>query len=191
MFKNVRPWLRYIEGTDGAQANAAATDAGQNDAADTADKSGGDRSDGGDSTVAEPDARADKETETKPESESKPAAEAEKVDDKQPDVAAILAELKKMQSEVGDLKAARAQEAEAKRAAEAESVAKEHGLPPSLASRLQGKSREELAADAKVLAQALGARATDPTQGKGGGGGGTGMKLSDAIASRIFSAGLK
>ena len=104
---------------------------------------------------------------------------------------AIDSMFKQMKAEMGELKAAREQEAEAKRAAEAESVAKEHGLPPSLASRLQGASREELAADAKVLAQALGARATDPTQGKGGGGGGVGRKLSDVVASRIFSAGLK
>jgi hypothetical protein len=84
----------------------------------------------------------------------------------------------------------RAEDAEAKVAAlnreklvaEAAAAAK---LPPAMADRLRGETKEELAADAKAMAESLGfdRSAVDPSQGKGSSGPMTHHSLADALSA--------
>lgn len=63
-------------------------------------------------------------------------------------------------------------------------VAVNKGIPPELASRLQGATTEELEADADTLLSmvAPGARGMRPNPAQGTSGGGTGPSLDDQIA---------
>lgn len=195
MFKNVRPWLRFIEGATGGAGPAGGSASG--DAGGDAASSGGQGDKGGD---GDGDGSSDEEDDPEPKPESKqesasdssseppaPSGQADEKEDTEEIISAVS--FKQLQAEVAALKEQNAKQEAEKLAAEAKDVAKSHGLPEGMADRLKGKTREELEADAKSLAQVLGARATDPTQGQGGTGGAR-RSLGDVIAARIAAAGL-
>ena len=88
------------------------------------------------------------------------------------------ADLKTAQDRVAALEA---QIAEQQRQAAVAEALKTAGLPADLAGRLQGSTPEELAADAKALAAALGEPPVDPSQGHHAGGRATPRSLTDAL----------
>lgn len=169
-----RPWLRYLEGTEGAQAGGDGTPGvgdptPQGGEPQGSQQQAGDRGSQDDDTSAgadEPEEGVEKSTEPTPEptvSEPTPKV-GEKADTTGRD-----AELAELKAQVELLtKAHEAQKAE-QRTALTVDVAKEVGLPESLARRLEGETREQLLADARALAKDLSIRVTDPTQGKSGG----------------------
>ena len=88
------------------------------------------------------------------------------------------ADLKTAQDRVAVLEA---QIAEQQRQAVVAAALKTAGLPADLAGRLQGSTPEELAADAKALAAALGEPPVDPSQGQHAGGKATPRSLTEAL----------
>ena len=88
------------------------------------------------------------------------------------------ADLKTAQDRVAALEA---QIAEQQRQAAVAEALKTVGLPADLAGRLQGSTPEELAADAKALAAALGELPVDPSQGQHAGGKMTPRSLTEAL----------
>lgn len=169
----LRPWLRYLEGTDGIQSGGTGeggTDAVSADGEDTghSDENGSASDDGGkgdDEGDVDEDPPHSSSRQT-----SEPAPKGEKADqDQSPEVVALKAQLEAQQKALDTLLAAHEAAAEKERVALATTVAKQFGLPDSLAGRLDGETREQLEADAKALAKDLGYRVTDPTQGMSGG----------------------
>ena len=90
----------------------------------------------------------------------------------------IAADLKTAQDRVAALEA---QIAEQHRQAAVAKALKTVGLPADLAGRLQGSTPEELAADAKALAAALGELPVDPSQGQHAGGKPAPRSLTEAL----------
>ena len=90
----------------------------------------------------------------------------------------IAADLKTAQDRVAALEA---QIAEQHRQAAVAKALKTVGLPADLAGRLQGSTPEELAADAKALAAALGELPVDPSQGHHAGGKPAPRSLTEAL----------
>ena len=88
------------------------------------------------------------------------------------------ADLKTAQDRVAALEA---QIAEQHRQAAVAKALKTVGLPADLAGRLQGLTPEELAADAKALAAALGEPPVDPSQGQHAGGKPAPRSLTEAL----------
>lgn len=88
------------------------------------------------------------------------------------------ADLKTAQDRVAALEA---QIAEQQRQAAVAAALKTAGLPADLAGRLQGSTPEELAADAKALAAALGEPPVDPSQGQHAGGKPAPRSLTEAL----------
>lgn len=88
------------------------------------------------------------------------------------------ADLKTAQDRVAALEA---QIAEQQRQAAVAEALKTAGLPADLAGRLQGSTPEELAADARALAAALGEPPIDPSQGQHSGGKMTHRSLTEAL----------
>jgi len=88
------------------------------------------------------------------------------------------ADLKTAQDRVAALEAQIAEQQHQAAVAEALKTA---GLPADLAGRLQGSTPEELAADAKALAAALGELPVDPSQGQHAGGKMTPRSLTEAL----------
>lgn len=88
------------------------------------------------------------------------------------------ADLKTAQDRVAALEA---QIAEQQRQSAVAEALKTAGLPADLAGRLQGSTPEELAADAKALAAALGEPPVDPSQGHHAGGRATPRSLTEAL----------
>ena len=88
------------------------------------------------------------------------------------------ADLKTAQDRVAALEA---QIAEQQRQAAVAEALKTAGLPADLAGRLQGSTPEELAADAKALAAALGEPPVDPSQGHHAGGKPAPRSLTEAL----------
>ena len=88
------------------------------------------------------------------------------------------ADLKTAQDRVAVLEA---QIAEHQRQAAVAEALKTAGLSANLAGRLQGSTLEELAADAKALAAALGEPPVDPSQGHHAGGRATPRSLTEAL----------
>lgn len=88
------------------------------------------------------------------------------------------ADLKTAQDRVAALEA---QIAEQHRQAAVAKALKTAGLPADLAGRLQGSTPEELAADAKALAAALGELPVDPSQGHHAGGKPAPRSLTEAL----------
>jgi len=88
------------------------------------------------------------------------------------------ADLKTAQDRVAALEA---QIAEQHRQAAVAKALKTVGLPADLAGRLQGSTPEELAADAKALAAALGEPPVDPSQGQHAGGKPAPRSLTEAL----------
>lgn len=88
------------------------------------------------------------------------------------------ADLKTAQDRVAALEA---QIAEQHRQAAVAKALKTVGLPADLAGRLQGSTPEELAADAKALAAALGELPVDPSQGQHAGGKPAPRSLTEAL----------
>ena len=88
------------------------------------------------------------------------------------------ADLKTAQDRVAALEA---QIAEQQRQAAVAEALKTAGLPADLAGRLQGSTPEELAADARALAAALGEPPIDPSQGQHSGGKMTPRSLTEAL----------
>lgn len=88
------------------------------------------------------------------------------------------ADLKTAQDRVAALEA---QIAEQHRQAAVAKALKTVGLPADLAGRLQGSTPEELVADAKALAAALGEPPVDPSQGHHAGGKTTPRSLTEAL----------
>ena len=91
------------------------------------------------------------------------------------------ADLKTAQDRVAALEA---QIAEQQRQAAVAEALKTVGLPADLAGRLQGSTPEELAADAKALAAALGEPPVDPSQGQHAGGKPAPRSLTEALRNR-------
>lgn len=218
MPKHTRPWLRFIEGTEGGQAGNGVSDGGSGTGA-AGDDSGagktggdhgsGDRGSGDDDNGGQGDNPGDngkpgdagddggKNPDAKPgQKQSEPTPEPHKAGDKADSegtdqVAALQAKIAEMEQTVATLSASHAKAAEEKHAQLTEEVAKKAGLPEGMASRLQGETQEQLEADAKKLAQTLGFRVVDPTQGAGAGGGGRARSMTAAIQAKIAEAGLK
>lgn len=193
MYKKTRPWLRFIEGTEGAVGAATSAPSGS-------EESGEGNTNGGqaptptlDAPSAEGTAHETEESQNPApaqEPTSEPAPEGEKADDgelTQDELTALVLEMKENLKQVNEERAQAAAEA---RAGMAKDIAKNLGLPESLAGRINGANREEMEKDAKELAQIFGARATDPTQGKGGEGSPQ-LRMRDVIAARIAATGLK
>lgn len=88
------------------------------------------------------------------------------------------ADLKTAQDRVAALEA---QIAEQQRQAAVAEALKTAGLSADLAGRIQGSTPEELAADAKALAAALGEPPVDPSQGHHAGGRATPRSLTEAL----------
>lgn len=88
------------------------------------------------------------------------------------------ADLKTAQDRVAALEA---QIADQQRQAAVAEALKTAGLPADLAGRLQGSTPEELVADAKALAAALGEPPVDPSQGHHAGGKTTPRSLTEAL----------
>lgn len=88
------------------------------------------------------------------------------------------ADLKTAQARVAALEA---QIADQQRQAAVAEALKTAGLPADLAGRLQGSTPEELVADAKALAAALGEPPVDPSQGQHAGGKTTPRSLTEAL----------
>lgn len=88
------------------------------------------------------------------------------------------ADLKTAQDRVAALEA---QIAEQQRQAAVAEALKTAGLSADLAGRLQGSTPEELVADAKALAAALGEPPVDPSQGHHAGGRATPRSLTEAL----------
>lgn len=88
------------------------------------------------------------------------------------------ADLKTAQDRVAALEAQIAEQQHQAAVAEALKTA---GLPADLAGRLQGSTPEELAADAKALAAALGEPPVDPSQGQHAGGKPAPRSLTEAL----------
>lgn len=215
MPKHMRPWLRAIEGAGagGSGGSTGGEPAGGNGGTGgqganngegqgsgdgkSGDRGSGDEGKGGDgdkSGEGEPPAQKNTPPEPAPKSEPtpKPNEAGEKADaGDSAEVASLKAELAEMKETLGTLTEAHQKDAEEKRAKLTEDVAKSAGLPESMASRLQGDTQEQLEADAKKLAQELGFRVVDPTQGAGAGNGGRPTTMADAIKARIAAAGLK
>lgn len=170
-----RPWLRYLEGTDGAQAGVAGTPAAGDPAPQGGEPQGssqqaGDRGnqDGTPAAAEEPEGEEGVEKSTASTPEPVVSEPTPKVGEKA-DTADRDDELAELKAQVELLtKAHEAHEAE-QRTALTVDVANEVGLPESLARRLEGETREQLLADARALAKDLSIRVTDPTQGKSGG----------------------
>ena len=172
MWKNTRPWLRYIEGIDGAQAGSGGTPAPPEpqQPAPAQPEKGGDQN-GDKSSGDEPPAPAPEPVVTPPEpaGDSEPPANAAKPDtDDSRDT-----ELEAMRQQLKELSEWRDKEVARARDAMAADVAKAAGLPDVFASRLRGDSREQLEADAKEIAAVIGQvssrGAVDPSQGRSGG----------------------
>lgn len=88
------------------------------------------------------------------------------------------ADLKTAQDRVAALEA---QIAEHQRQAAVAEALKTAGLSADLAGRIQGSTSEELVADAKALAAALGEPPVDPSQGQHAGGKATPRSLTEAL----------
>lgn len=188
MNKKTRPWLRFIEGP--TEDAAVPTGGDATDVVTDSDAKSEATAQGPPAVKEEPNEEeeaSDTAASEKPQSE--PAPEGEKAD-AELSQAQLIEIVKQLQAEIKEANQERAQAAEEKRLAVAADVVKSLGLPDALASRVSGSTREEMETDAKELAKIFGARATDPTQGKGGGKSAQ-SRMFDAIAARVAAAGLK
>ncbi len=194
MFTNHRPWLRHIvepsdeggaaalttpeapapssedhSGEDsGTDPPAGGSDAGGQGDADSGDAAGADNTDALSTVTAERDALAAQVEEFK---------------------RAQMTESEKVTAD-RDAAVKRAEDAEAKIAALnreklVAAAAASANLPASMADRLRGETPEELAADAKALAETIGydRGPVDPSQGKGTSGGTAHRSLGDALSA--------
>lgn len=193
-----RPWLRFLEGPNaagpGATNNDPAPTATNNGAApgdgDRGDQDGGNGNDGSGENNDGNDDGADGDGEDPKGRGSKEAvlADLARERDKRQAAEARLAELEAAEKErqregmteaekaMADLEALRSEHAEAvaKLAAieherQRAAVAAELQIPAAMAGRIQGETPEEMRADAKKLAEALGPYSgpSDPSQGHG------------------------
>lgn len=198
---NVRPWLRFIEGTEGGQAgrdggqqNQGGTGA-QGGAGDAEKNTGGDQGAGdrgnGDGDDISPAAQRILDAVQAQAKASEPAPK-DKSGDKAdgPTLEQLLEQMNEQQKVIDQLKESRSKDEQEKRDALAVKVAKAAKLPETMASRLTGETQEQLEADAKELAKSLGAFVVDPAQGQGGGKS-TSMTMDQAVAAKIAAAGLK
>ncbi|OKX85125.1 hypothetical protein [Corynebacterium glutamicum] len=196
IFGHSRPWLRYLEGTEGNQAGGsggqdagASTDAGAGDAAKVTggDQGSGDRGDQDGSDAAARLTAAVQAQAKASEPDFKPESKAEGKKS-EPTMAELMDMLQEQQKTITTLQQASVADAAEKRAALAVEVAKAAKLPESMATRLAGNTREQLEADATELAKSLGTFVRDPAQGQGAGTT-TGMSMTDSI--NAFYAGKK
>lgn len=204
MFNHVRPWLRFIEGTEGSQAGQGDTPDNTGAEPDQENTENRYSTEEGDGEAAkkllddyirssiDETSRAQRDEDKKG---SEPAQESEKADTKPSQDSDInVDELKKQlaatQKTVEELQAWKAQGEAQERVALTTEIAKSLGLPEELAGRLQGDTREQLEEDAKELSRVLGSRHVDPTQGRSTSKQ-SGMTVSDAIAAKLEAAGLK
>lgn len=163
-----RPWLRFF--TDAGDGSGGAGGGTGNGDGDQGTGTGTGQSDsGGDEKLGEAGLRA-----LQAERAARAAAEKTAAD--------ALAKVQEMENaKLSDLERAQNEAAAAKAAAEQATatalryeVAAEKGLPLALAARLQGSTKEELAADAESLKALVGTGerrlpGPDHTQGSGGG----------------------
>lgn len=201
MPKHVRPWLRFMEGTDGGQAGGDGgqqTQGGtgaQGGAGDASKATGGDQGTGdrgnGDGDDISPaaqriiDAVQAQAKASEPAPKDKPGDKAD-----EPTLAQLLDRMNEQQKIINALKESDTKAAQERRLELATQVAKDAKLPEAMAARLTGDTREQLEADAKELAKAFGALVVDPAQGQGGGKT-TGLTMEQAVAAKIAAAGLK
>lgn len=207
MKDRVRPWVRMFA----AEANAGEVVAtGQGSApsqnspqetADTGDQDGGvekeEESAPGDDEEDNPDGRGSKRAVLKDlaaERDKRQAAEAardelqERLDaidrEKMTDLERTQADLEKANARIAELEAAATAR---EREQLVSKVLTEAKLPAEMADRLRGETEEELAADAKTLAAALGfdRKPVDPSQGQGTQRAATPMTLQQATDARL------
>lgn len=198
MKNNVRPWLRFFEGTEGNQAGGDGgqqNQGGTNDqggAGDAGKNTGGDQSKGGTGDGNEDAAKQRliravqeqaKASEPAPKDKPGEKADAPKLED-------LLQRLDAQQKTIDALKESDSKAVQEKRAALAVEVAKAARLPEAMAARLTGDTKEQMESDAKELAKAFGSLVVDPGQGQGGGKSTT-MTMDQAVAAKIAAAGLK
>lgn len=201
-----RPWLRYLEGTEGNQAGGSGTppagesvDQGKGGDVGDGKTTGGQQqanNTGGTEKPAEKTAppsttaSQSKEPETKT-SEPAPKQDAQADADDSSKVKALETQVAEMGKTIQALTQAEDKRTQEQHLTLSKEVAKKFGLPESAASRLQGTTRQELEDDATALAKDLGLRVVDPTQGRGAGGSGRPITMADAIQAKIAAAGLK
>ena len=207
MKNRVRPWVRMFA----AEANAGEVVAtGQGSApsqnspqetADTGDQDGGvekeEESAPGDDEEDNPDGRGSKRAVLKDlaaERDKRQAAEAardelqERLDaidrEKMTDLERTQADLEKANARIAELEAAATAR---EREQLVSKVLTEAKLPAEMADRLRGETEEELTADAKTLAAALGfdRKPVDPSQGQGTQRAATPMTLQQATDARL------
>ncbi|MCI1256573.1 MAG: hypothetical protein LKG15_07795 [Corynebacterium provencense] len=195
MFKNHRPWLRFIANPDDAGAGtppAPTPDPAPSSEDHSGEDSGADPPAGGD------DAGDDGESGNGKSDDAPDSAEllAKLTAERDALRAKIAAHEREQMTEAEKLAAdreaavKRAEDAEAKIAAlnreklvaDAAAAAK---LPATMADRLRGETAEELVADAKALAQSLGydRAPVDPSQGRGSSGPMSHNSLADALSA--------
>lgn len=197
MHKNT--WfLRFAEGTDGNQANAGDTapEAGKADAdqATQGNPSNSSASDSDSQKTAEKivedyvkRATAGQAARFKEDNASEPASEDEVKAEEEP--AVTREQFEQLQKQLEELTAAKQEQDKKEHEALAASVAKAANLPDGFHARLRGETREELEADAKEIARLIGARAFDPSQGRGGTRSAA-ESLQSAIQSKLAQAGI-
>lgn len=210
MKNRIRPWVRMFAaeadtgqgaeapqgsaGTAPAQTETPAAQSGQESETDTRPDSENDSDDGGDDN---PNRRgghravlADLARERDKRQEAEAARDEYKARLDEIDKA-NMTELERTQSELAEaheqiaaLKQEQAQQARQQMVAK---VLADVKLPAEMADRLRGETEEELAADAKTLAEALGfdRKPIDPTQTQGGHRTGTPMTLQQATDARL------
>lgn len=192
---NTRPWLRFLEGTEGAQAggdNSQQTnDTAAQGSADVGKSVGDDQGKGdrvsGDDAI-NPAAQRLLDAVKSQVKASEPASKEEKAD--APKIEDLLKRLDDQQKVIDALKESDIKANQEKRDKLAVEVAKAAKLPESMAARLTGDTKEQLEADAKELAKAFGSLVVDPAQGQGSGKA-QAPSMEQAIAAKLAAAGLK
>lgn len=197
---NNRDWfLRFIEGTDGAQAGGEAAAEDSQDTTPADEVSADDQtSSGADAATEALDRHVDNVTGGE-RTRQKAARDAEGTseppsDDAQADkqrIEEMTSRMERLQEQVEELTKAREEAVARERAALADEVAKAAGLPEGTGARLQGTTREDLEADATKLARLFGSRAVDPAQGQGGGAiKRAAPSIDSSVRTRLAEAGL-
>lgn len=201
MFKNHRPWLRFIidpgDNAGGGTPPAPTPDPAPSSEDHSGEDSGTDPPAGGDATGdqgtgdGKSDDAADsadlvaKLTAERDELQAKIAAhEREQMTEAEKIAADRDAAVKRAE----DAEAALAAATRAKLVADAAAAAK---LPATMADRLRGETPEELAADAKAMAESLGydRGPVDPSQGQGSAGAQSHRSLTDAFSAHYGTTG--
>ena len=207
MKNRIRPWIRMFaaqadggEPTNTGQGSAPSQNTPQ-EPADTGDQDGDvekpEESTPGDDEEDNPDGRGSKRAVLKDlaaERDKRQAAEAardelqERLDaidrEKMTDLERTQADLEKANARIAELEAAATAR---EREQLVSKVLTEAKLPAEMADRLRGETEEELAADAKTLAAALGfdRKPVDPSQGQGTQRAVTPMTLQQATDARL------